>query len=102
MSAETGSALSADELLQISGKVIESEQYVCTFRASGYAFPYSCQHTDNDLVVNYRLEDEYVLYEMYSTFMWDARNAVERFDSGANALQARFLEENLRVTQIDH
>ncbi len=57
-------------------------------------------HPNNELGVFYRLEDEYVLLEMYSTFLWDARNADERFYSGANALQAAFLEEGLRATQI--
>ena len=91
--------LSTEQFLQLSGKVIESDQYECIFRESGYVYPYSCAHPNNEFGVNYRLEEEYILYEMYSTFPRTARNAVERFDSGANALQARFLEEGLRATQ---
>ena len=63
-------------------------------------FPYRCDHPHNALVVVYRLEDNSISYETFGTFLWDARNADERFDSGASALQAGFLKENLLATQI--
>ena len=97
---ESVSEVTADEMLQLTAKILESEQYECVFRESGYAYPYRCDHPHNDLYVLYSIEDEELVYTLRSTFIWDARRANERFDSGASALQARFLEDNLRAAQI--
>ena len=99
-SAGSEATFSADELLLLTEKAIESDQYECSLQGHDFAFPFKCDHPHNELVVVYRLEDGSVLYNMFSLFVWDARNAVERFEAGANSLQARFLEEDLRSTQI--
>ncbi|MDE0504774.1 MAG: hypothetical protein OXI86_11905 [Candidatus Poribacteria bacterium] len=104
--------LSTEQMIPIALKIIESEEYECTHYEDDLPdieYPdrtrhvegHYCLHPQKDLMVHLKAGDGHILYTIRNTVPAGSNNRAEaRFHLGANALLARFEEENLRAAQI--